>query len=503
MKPIINNADYLLDPNLMEFNIPVEIHVSKFGKLEFAIHWLNPVKYQINFDNQRAYKVLLLSNEPVCTVHKEKIKDVIKYHKQYDLILCTDEEILAACDNAVLFPYGGTWLNKVELKTPDSLGVYEEGIEKPFLDKKFQVSFMSTYHKGMVGYDMRKQIWNNRDKIKTPTVFWSSCRFPTTKNDFSDTLHDGLIPNDLKDNLFYSQFSIVVENCIQKNYFSEKIIDALLTKTIPIYFGCPNIQDYFDTEGMLIFKDLDEFLQVINKIDETTYDKMKEKVELNFHLAKQYGTSFSKRVCAAINEKININKKKTNNILFTIGILTVPERKEYLDRLLGLLDRIIPSEYKQSVEILVNNDNMVKTVGQKRNEILDIAKGKYTAFIDDDDMVSDNYFKLIIPELEKDVDGVGWNGQYYVNGIPIMKFNHANKNNGHFKENGVQHRPLNHLNPVRTSIAKQIKFPEKNFAEDADFCDRLLASGLIKTESNIDKILYHYLWNSKETLTQK
>jgi len=204
-----------------------------------------------------------------------------------------------------------------------------------------------------------------------------------------------------------------------------------------------------------------------------------------------------------MSKSIEYVEPLSNNILFTIGILTVPERKEYLDRLLGLLDRIIPSEYKQSVEIFVNNDNMVKTVGQKRNEILDTAKGKYIAFIDDDDMVSDNYFKLIIPELEKDVDGVGWNGQYYVNGIPIMKFNHANKNNGHFKENGVQHRPLNHLNPVRTSIAKQIKFPEKNFAEDADFCDRLLASGLIKTESNIDKILYHYLWNSKETLTQK
>ena len=91
MKPIINNADYLLDPNLMEFNTPVEIHVSRFGKSEFAIHWLNPIKYQINFDNGLAYKVLLLSNEPVCTVHKEKIKDVIKYHKKYNLILCTDE----------------------------------------------------------------------------------------------------------------------------------------------------------------------------------------------------------------------------------------------------------------------------------------------------------------------------------------------------------------------------------------------------------------------------
>lgn len=315
MKPIIFNADYLLDPNLMKFDKPVEIHVSRFSKTEYSLQKLFKIYniydpyYKIKFQNKNAYKVLLLSNEPECSINKESIKDIIAYHKEYDLILCTDSEILKNCDNSVLFPYGGTWLNKVEMQHSDSLGVYEEGIENSFLNKKFKASFLTTSHLGMIGYDMRKIIWNNRDKIKIPTVFWSSRRFPTNNRTFSNTLHDGLIPNDLKDNLFYSQFCIVTENCIQSNYFSEKIIDCLLTKTIPIYFGCPNISDYFDTRGILIFNDFDEFLNIINNLTESTYENMKEYIELNFNMAKEYGKSFTKRVENVIQN--NINPKET------------------------------------------------------------------------------------------------------------------------------------------------------------------------------------------------
>lgn len=506
MYPIIYNADYLLDPKLMDSEYPIEIHVCRFSNNKFPIYYLNSKNYKILFDGNIKYKVLLLSNEPACCPFKERINDIIKYHKTYDLILCTDKEIIKNCSNAILFPYGGTWLNKVEIQKPDSLGIYEEGIETKFLDKKFQVSFLSTNHIAadlpintiMPGYDMRKLIWNSKEKIKTPTIFWSSTRYPTNNIKFSDTLHDGLLPNDIKDNLFYSQFTIVIENCVQENYFSEKLIDALLTKTIPIYFGCPNIHEFFNIEGMLIFKDFDEFLNIINKLDESSYETMKEKAEINFNLAKPYGASFSKRVHAAITEHMN-NK---NDILFSIGILTVPHRKTHLDRLMDLLNRIIPLNYKNSIEIIVNSDNMIKTVGEKRNEVIDQAKGKYLAFIDDDDIVSDDYFDLILPELEKDIDGVSWYGLYYVNNTPAMVFNHANKNAGNFKKNGKQYRPLNHLNPIKTSIVKQIRFPEKSFREDSDFSDRLLASGLIKTESDINKVLYHYLWSEKETLTQ-
>jgi len=47
------------------------------------------------------------------------------------------------------------------------------------------------------------------------------------------------------DGLINYKYSICIENIRRKNYFSEKFTDAILCFTIPIYFGCPNISDFF------------------------------------------------------------------------------------------------------------------------------------------------------------------------------------------------------------------------------------------------------------------
>jgi hypothetical protein len=42
-----------------------------------------------------------------------------------------------------------------------------------------------------------------------------------------------------------STMSICIENCAQENYFTEKITDCLLAWTLPLYWGCPNIENFF------------------------------------------------------------------------------------------------------------------------------------------------------------------------------------------------------------------------------------------------------------------
>ena len=44
-------------------------------------------------------------------------------------------------------------------------------------------------------------------------------------------------------------YSICIENSREKNYVTEKITDCFLTGTIPIYLGCPNIQDIYDEQS--------------------------------------------------------------------------------------------------------------------------------------------------------------------------------------------------------------------------------------------------------------
>lgn len=60
--------------------------------------------------------------------------------------------------------------------------------------------------------------------------------YHNTSNNNSKTKYDGLVNY---------QYSICIENSNQPNYFSEKFTDAILCWTIPIYCGCPNINEYF------------------------------------------------------------------------------------------------------------------------------------------------------------------------------------------------------------------------------------------------------------------
>lgn len=77
-------------------------------------------------------------------------------------------------------------------------------------------------------------------------------------------------------------FSITMENGTYSNMFTEKITDCFMTGTIPIYYGMPNIGDFFNIDGILILDD--EF-----NIDDLSFDLYYSKIEAvkdNFERAK-------------------------------------------------------------------------------------------------------------------------------------------------------------------------------------------------------------------------
>lgn len=47
------------------------------------------------------------------------------------------------------------------------------------------------------------------------------------------------------------KFHIVIENHIEKHMWSEKLADAFLGFTVPIYCGCPNVYDYFPKDSLI------------------------------------------------------------------------------------------------------------------------------------------------------------------------------------------------------------------------------------------------------------
>jgi len=501
------HAHYLFEDGVLEFDEPVEIHVCRFGPNMQKIYTETVPsypKYQVHFEEPSAFKVYVNSNEAYHSPNRENIDAVIANHRQYDLILTSDKSIISQCSNAMAFPYGTTWLNKGHINHVDGLGVFDEdAVKSLWSNKKYELSFLCTSHyRTLDGYELRKHLWIHKDWLKIPLRFYGSTRMPIPDGEVE------MLPEDNKKHLFGSQFSVAIENCSVDDYFTEKLIDCFITKTVPVYFGCPNIGDYFDTRGMII-TDNGDIQELITKINSTitseTYNKMLPYIEENYNRSLEYARSFAERVKERI--EVAVKKRKENKKLLTIGILTLDdeERKVLLNRLLSFLNMHMTDENRQKIEIIINVDGGEKSVGQKRNEVLDRASGNYVCFIDDDDLVDEDYTNVIIKTIEEndDLDCIGFSGMYYVDGNQTMVFKHANKYGGHYKDGfGVQHRPVNHLNPVRTEYAKKIRFPEKDFGEDSDYCDRLLSSGLLKNEVVItDKIMYHYLWSQEASRT--
>lgn len=48
------------------------------------------------------------------------------------------------------------------------------------------------------------------------------------------------------------KFHVVIENHIEKHMWSEKLADAFLGFSVPIYCGCPNVYDYFPQESLIV-----------------------------------------------------------------------------------------------------------------------------------------------------------------------------------------------------------------------------------------------------------
>ncbi len=59
------------------------------------------------------------------------------------------------------------------------------------------------------------------------------------------------------DGLAPFRYSVAVENSRHDHYWTEKIADCFLAGTVPIYWGAPNIKDYFPAEAMIIIDTLD------------------------------------------------------------------------------------------------------------------------------------------------------------------------------------------------------------------------------------------------------
>ena len=99
-------------------------------------------------------------------------------------------------------------------------------------------------------------------------------------------------------------FSITIMNCKHKDYFTETLVDTFRCGTIPIFWGCPNVGDYFNTDGMLIFKTGPELISILDKLSPQLYKNKLPYVKENFEIAKKH-CQLDDKIYEAVKEVIN------------------------------------------------------------------------------------------------------------------------------------------------------------------------------------------------------
>lgn len=192
------------------------------------------------------------------------IDAVLAFPNRFDLILTWDEEILKL-PNAVFCPLTETTqFNTLPNELPeDAFQIYS---------KSKLVSAISSTKSMVPGHITRLQFI---DSIK----------------DRVDLFGRGIreIPSKL-DGLKDYMFSVAIENATDTNYFTEKLTDCLVTGTIPVYYGCPNVRDFFDMNGIITFNSMEELHQILDSLTPELYQSKLDSVRKNFELAFNYPT---------------------------------------------------------------------------------------------------------------------------------------------------------------------------------------------------------------------
>lgn len=215
------------DRPLSELNWPLGCPYRLQGKrlrdLEPSDHLIvypkTAMHYQLNWHCPAQVSMMVV--EPNI-MHGHHLRWLRLTHRRFFRVFSYDEEFLSRVPNGIFLPYGTTWVpNWRDLQ----------------IEKTAEVSLIASGKRDHPGHKLRHNL-----------VEYVRAEHPEVA-----VMGRGYTPFEQKsDGLVPFRYSVVIENVQQRNYFSEKLIDAVLCDCVPIYWGCPNIGDFMETSGMVI-----------------------------------------------------------------------------------------------------------------------------------------------------------------------------------------------------------------------------------------------------------
>jgi len=273
-KPQVNVIGYFQETNYIPKNFSF---VYGLDRGEFDVTIINDAELLPYLLGQKSFPkgkiVADLHETRQYNESQNRIYDLVyDNHNLFDLIITHDEKLLSL-PNAELRLCMWRCLNK-NIHTREWPTLADNSLYALY-DKTKKVSCVSSNKSFLPGHKKRLEFVNHIINRGGVDVFGMGINPIVGK---IDALRD-------------YRFSVAIENTLGNNECTEKLSDCFLTGTVPIYYGCPNVGNYFDTSAILSFNTIEELNEILNRIDtegDKMYRDMYNGVKNNFNLVDMY-----------------------------------------------------------------------------------------------------------------------------------------------------------------------------------------------------------------------
>lgn len=217
-----------------------------------TLHDLGPDDHFLLFTRRSVYllprfgtkaRVSLMVLEPQAIQHQQ-MRLAARFHRRFYRILASNPDLLASVPNGHLFPLGGSWIGFEAL---------------PPQQKTAMCSLIASGKRDLEGHALRHSMvdWVRDSGLDVAVMGKGYQPF--------DSKIEGLGPY---------RFSVVIENVSERNFFTEKLVDAVLCGTVPIYWGCPNLDAFMDTSGMVICRSEQDLRAAVHEMSVARYNAL-------------------------------------------------------------------------------------------------------------------------------------------------------------------------------------------------------------------------------------
>lgn len=272
--PAWNLAGFLLDDLIWPVGRPKRLAngcVKGMGANDHLITFAQkPVFLLPRFGVKAQISVMIVEPD---AVHRRYLNWSRWLHWRFYKILMKNTSLLERIDNGLFFYFGSTFIKDTS------------GIDRI---KSKMASLIASGKRDLEGHKLRHE---TVDHIRATALD-------------VDVMGRGYKPFENKEvGLAPYRYSVVIENVREADYFSEKLVDACLCDTVPIYWGAPNIADYYDLRGMIICTSADEINAALDSMSVADYQARLKWIKKNRQAAYEHAR-YTERAAELIRDSL-------------------------------------------------------------------------------------------------------------------------------------------------------------------------------------------------------